>query len=109
MTRGIVHTSTFLIKQNGILTNANSIPFASVYRNGVLTSINVTIQFLSIGIYSYSFTVPENWNIGDIVDIHITAVVDSFNIYNKIKEEITVNTSLEMRELIISGLQETTC
>ena len=109
MTRGAEHTSTFIIKQNGKLSNADILPSVVIYINGVLTSVVVSVQFLTIGIYSYSFFVPESWEIGDAVDIHVSTMVNSFSIHQKRKEEITINTSNEMREIIISGLEQISC
>lgn len=82
-------TSTFEVRgTSGALQNADSLPTASVYRNGVLTVLSVTVANLSTGVYQYSFSVPA-WNTGDAVDVHVSATVDSFTLSDKISKSIT--------------------
>lgn len=77
------------------LKNADALPTAQVYVNGILTAIAPTVTNQSVGVYNYSFLVPTSgqWVPGAQVDIHITSVVDSIPVLSKKSVEVTANTS----------------
>ena len=68
--------STLLITLRKQLIDADSLPVAAIYRSAILTSVPVAMQRLSQGLYSYSFSVPVNWQDGDAVVIYFTYQLD---------------------------------
>lgn len=60
----------------GAATDADSLPTATVYRNGVLDGVvTVTIANAATGSYSGSFAVPVGYAAGDDVQVRAQAVV----------------------------------
>ena len=80
---------------SGALTNADSVPAVTVYRNAVLTAIVVTVTSIATGVYSYSFTIPIDWIVGDNIDIHVSAVVNS--------QQVNTKKNLGELEAVITG------
>src|SRR5690242_990598 len=61
----------------GAAADADSTPTGLLIRNGVATAVSVTITHTSTGIYKASAVVPANYAAGDIVQLRITATVES--------------------------------
>ena len=81
--------STFEVKgSGGALIDADALPTGTVYRNGVETSVTVTVTRLDDGLYSYEFDVPA-WSDGDNVDVHLTCAVDSVTLSTKRHFEVS--------------------
>ena len=77
---GLDFTSIFVVKNTqGVLVNADNTVSASIYRNGVLTVVAVSVANVTTGIYSYSLSVPSNWVKGDTVVLQLSAVVEGFS------------------------------
>lgn len=101
MLPGQSFSSTIEVKSpSGILVNADALPLFSVYRNSVLTSISVTAQNLSTGIYSYTFEVPANWLPEDNIDIHFSLSVDSHAVTSKKSQKVSLSASQIALEIL---------
>lgn len=60
----------------GAATNADSTPTLAVYRNGILDSgVSVTVTNPSTGEYTFTFTIPGGYALGDLVSVRATATV----------------------------------
>lgn len=82
--------STLLISKSSSKLDAESIA-VFVYKNGILTSLEVATERLSKGVYSYSFDVPD-WEESTSVDVHFEVFVDGFKTYEKKHFYITKST-----------------
>lgn len=60
---------------SGALVNADSLPTAVLVRNGADTGETVVVVNLSTGIYSFAFTIPLAWSLGDTVEVLAKATV----------------------------------
>lgn len=84
MIAGQSYSSTFQVKSpSGELFNADGLPTVEIYLDAVLTSVLVTVEHMSIGVYKYSFSVPSNWLSGQSVDIHLRVQADNRTVYTK--------------------------
>ena len=60
----------------GVAANADSLPTASVYRNGVLDgTVTVTITNTTTGLYLAAYTVPTTYAYGDVVECVVSATI----------------------------------
>ena len=60
----------------GAATNADSTPTLAVYRNGVLDgAVSVTVANPATGEYSFTFVIPGDYTLGDVVSVRATATV----------------------------------
>lgn len=60
-----------MIRDSGVLTNADSLPTGAIYEDGVSSASAVTVSLISTGVYKASVTAPDA---GHNADIHM--VVD---------------------------------
>lgn len=82
MQPGQTITRTFkTLNEAGQLVNADNLPAAALYRNGILTAIVVSVSPIGAGVYQYSFTIPADWQSGDQVAMHFSAVIDSIPVH----------------------------
>lgn len=73
---GQVITDSFVVKNgSGQATNADTTPTVTVYRNGNGTAEPVTVANIGTGVYTYSFTIPNSWDIGDTISVQFSAAV----------------------------------
>jgi hypothetical protein len=69
------------------------VPTVKIYKNGIETSIVVSVAKSSIGFYNATFTVPSNWEQGDVADATIVANIDGFeDTVIKRVGEVTIDT-----------------
>jgi hypothetical protein len=60
----------------GAATNADVTPTLAVYRNGILDSgVSVTVTNPATGEYTFTFTIPGSYALGDLVSVRATATV----------------------------------
>ena len=76
---------------SGNAADASSGPTGTLIRNGDDTGEIVTITSKGTGRYRAEFTVPGSWNIGDEVELEISATVDSID-WVTIERRITLAT-----------------
>lgn len=94
MTPNTDYTMTLELKSGGgALLNSGAPLEVTIYRNGVLTSLVSTVNNISTGVYSLLFSVPD-WIHGDVVDIHIKALIDSTYVYSK--KSLNVNSKADL-------------
>ena len=101
---GETFTDNISTNLKGTITESDSTPIISIYRNGLLentVTVSVTPDGVIPGLYVYSFNVPSSWNEGDRISILLSWSKNS-NTYlhrkfiDTIKLPIlTVNTCLE--------------
>lgn len=83
----------FVINTSAGLTDAGSLPTASLLRNGSVDgAVTVTVTRLSLGRYVASFTVPSGYAAGDDLSVSISATVSSVP-YGSFEGEGTVESS----------------
>lgn len=64
--------------QNGAAKTADSLPTATLSRNGTVdNAVTVTVTLLSTGLYSASCTIPSDYDPGDRVTLRSAATVDA--------------------------------
>lgn len=80
---GLVYKSTITVSSKNGAINADSLPNVTIFRDAVQTSLTATIQAVSIGVYSYEFTIPNDWDIGNIIDVHFEVTVGGKSIILK--------------------------
>lgn len=79
MKAGVQTSFPFLIKSgSGLLTDPDTDSTVVIYKNGIETSIAVTIDKLSVGMYHAKFDVPSTWVQGDVVNAKIEATIEGF-------------------------------
>lgn len=61
----------------GVSTDADSLPVAVLVRDGVDTAVVVTVINKETGIYNASFTVPDDVSQGNVLQVRMTATIDS--------------------------------
>jgi len=77
-------TRDFRVKSEGVLTDADSLPSAVLYRNGAATAVSVTVASITgTGRYSASWTNP-GYDPQDYLAIEVTAVVDAVSYTAKV-------------------------
>lgn len=69
----------------GLGIQADSLPVVSLYRNGVLTTIAVSVSYLSNGDYTATFDAPETWDIKDFIELIVTATINGIIVTGKKK------------------------
>lgn len=59
----------------GALTDADSLPIATLVRNGDNTGESITVTNISTGVYKLAFTIPVAWTLKDTVEVRVVAIV----------------------------------
>ncbi len=75
-------TYTFLTEINGEPANTDQLAIVQIVRLGIVTSLIPSVTILESGAYSFSFTVPSNWNEGDAIQAIITANISQRQVRN---------------------------
>lgn len=91
----------------GAATNADSLPTASVYRNGTLdAAVTVTVANLATGLYSAVCTLPSGYAAGDSVQVVVSATVGG--VTASLSIDLGVLDSKRAGELVGSGADQVT-
>ncbi len=71
-----IYQSFYLYDQNGDYSDAVSPPTGVLRRNGDDTNVTVDVSNLSTGSYLAYTTISDLWDIGDVVELVVTATVN---------------------------------
>lgn len=74
---GDVYGISFTVKaSSGALINADSLPVAAMYRNGVIdNTVTMSVTNSATGIYNATCTIPSGYAVADRVSVLVTATI----------------------------------
>ena len=88
--------------------NADSTPTAQMFRNGTLDgTVAFVVSNVGTGRYSYAFTIPAGYAIGDLVEVIATATVDGRTASATVYSEV-LSTAGDIVSVLGTALSETT-